>query len=79
MVAHAAIAIFHDAGALMPPQIPAALLEAIHSAGACLSDIGALAGQLGSLATGQMESLLQAFVEDGEDRALSRLLHVCAR
>ena len=78
MVAHAAIAIFHDAGALMPPQIPAALLEAIHSAGACLSDIGALAGQLGSLSTGQIESLLQAFVEDGEDRALSRLLQVCA-
>ena len=78
MVPHAAVPILHDAGALMTSQIPAALLEAIRSANACQTDIGALAGQLGSLATGQIESLLQAFVEDGEDRALSRLLHACA-
>lgn len=50
----------------------------MRSASACMADIGALAGQLGSLATGQIESLLQAFVDNGEDRALSRLLQVCA-
>ena len=48
MVAHAAVPILHDAGALMTSQIPAALLETIRSANACLTDIGALAGQLGS-------------------------------
>jgi hypothetical protein len=61
----------------MTVQIPGELLDAMRSASACMADIRALAGKLGGLATGQIESLLRAFVDNGEDRALSRLLQVC--
>lgn len=59
-------------------QIPEELRDAMRSASACMTDIGALAQKLGGLATAQIESLLQECVDDGEDWALSRLLQVCA-
>jgi hypothetical protein len=59
-------------------DISAELLDAVHSAGACLMDIRALAGKLVPLSAEQLESLLLRFVDDGEDRAVSRLLQVCA-
>jgi hypothetical protein len=62
----------------MTVQIPGELLEAMRSASACMADIRAIAGKLGCLATDQIVSLLQGFVDNGEDRALSRLLQVCA-
>jgi hypothetical protein len=43
-----------------------------------MADIRALAGKLGDLSQGQIEATLQGFLETGEDRALSRLLQVCA-
>jgi hypothetical protein len=54
------------------------LLDSVHSAGACLVDIRELAGKLVHLSAGQIEALLLRFVDDGEDQAVSRLLHVCA-
>ena len=65
-------------GFLMTAEIPAELLEAIRSARACMADIRALAEKLGDLSQGQIEATLQGFLETGEDRALSRLLQVCA-
>ena len=65
-------------GPRMSAQIPEELLDSIRFAGACMADIRALAGQLAGLATAEIESLLQKFVENGEDQALSRLLQVCA-
>ena len=62
----------------MTYQVPADLLESMRVTGACMTDVGALAGQLGGLTTAQIESLLQEFADNGEDRALSRLLQVCA-
>ena len=62
----------------MTVQIPGELVDSLRSAGACMTDIGALAGKLGGVATGQIESLLREFVDNGEDRALSSLLQVCA-
>ena len=50
----------------------------MRATGACMTDVGALAGQLGGLTTAQIESLLQEFADNGEDRTLSRLLQVCA-
>ncbi len=63
----------------MTVQIPGELLDSLRSASACMTDIGALAGKLGGVATGQIESLLREFVDNGEDQALSRLLQVCVR
>ena len=62
----------------MTAEIPAELLDAIGSARACMADIRALAEKLGDLSPGQIEATLQGFLETGEDRALSRLLQVCA-
>ena len=62
----------------MTVQIPGELLDSLRSASACMTDIRALAGKLGGLATDQIVSFLQEFVDNGEDRALSRLLQVCA-
>jgi hypothetical protein len=62
----------------MTAEIPGELLDSIRSARACMADIRALAGKLGDLSPGQIESILQAFLDTGEDRALSRLLQVCA-
>ena len=59
-------------------DISAELLDAVHSAGACLMDIRALAGKLVPFSAEQLESLLLRFVDAGEDRAVSRLLQVCA-
>ena len=54
------------------------LLDSVHSAGACLVDIRELAGKLVQLSAGQLEALLLRFVDDGDDRAVSRLLQACA-
>ena len=54
------------------------LLDSVHSAGACLVDIRELAGKVVHLSAGQVAALLQRFVDDGEDQAVSRLLHACA-
>ncbi len=59
-------------------DIPGELLESLRSAGACMADIRALAEQLGPLAQGQVDPILQRLLDDGEERALSRLLQVCA-
>ena len=62
----------------MTAELPTELLDAIRSARACMADIRALAEKLGDLSHGQIESALQGFPETREDRALSRLLQVCA-
>ena len=62
----------------MTAELPVELLDAVRSARACMADIRALADKLGDLSHGQIESALQGFLETGEDRALSRLLQVCA-
>ena len=54
------------------------LLDSVHSAGACLLDIRELAGTLAPLSAGQLEALLLRYVDDGDDRAVSRLLQACA-
>jgi len=54
------------------------LLDSVHSAGACLVDIRELAGKLVTLSAGQFEALLLRCVDDGDDRAVSRLLQACA-
>ncbi len=62
----------------MTAELPAELLDSIRSARACMADIRVLAGKLGDLSQAQIESALQRFLDTGEDRALSRLLQVCA-
>jgi hypothetical protein len=62
----------------MIPELPAELLDSIRSAHACMADIRALAGKLGDITQGQIEATLRGFLATGEDRALSRLLQVCA-
>lgn len=59
-------------------DISGELLDSVHSAGACLMDIRELGGKLAPISTEQIESLLLRFVDDGEDRAVSRLLQACA-
>jgi hypothetical protein len=59
-------------------DISGELLNSIHSAGACLVDIRELASKLVHLSAGQVEALLLRFVDDGEDRAVSRLLQASA-
>ena len=59
-------------------DISGELLDSVHSAGACLMDIRELAGKLDSLSAEQIESLSLKFVDEGEDRAVSRLLQACA-
>jgi len=59
-------------------DISGELLDAVHSAGACMVDVRELAGKLIPLSVGQIEPLLLRFADDGEDRAVSRLLQVCA-
>ena len=54
------------------------LLDSVHSAGACLVDIRELAGKLVTLSAGQFEALLLRCIDDGDDRAVSRLLQACA-
>jgi hypothetical protein len=54
------------------------LLDSVHSAGACMADIRELAGSLSQLSAEQIEQFLLNFVDEGEDRALSRLLQACA-
>ena len=54
------------------------LLDSVHSAGACLVDIRELAGKLVTLSAGEFEALLLRCVDDGDDRAVSRLLQACA-
>jgi hypothetical protein len=59
-------------------DISGELLDSVHSAGACMIDIRELAGKLAHLSAGQVDALLLRFVDDGDDRAVSRLLQVCA-
>ena len=59
-------------------DISGALLDSVHSAGACLIDIRELAGKLVHLSAGHVEALLLRFVDDGDDQAVSRLLQACA-
>ena len=59
-------------------NISGELLDAVHSASACMVDVRELAGKLIPLSVGQIEPLLLRFADDGEDRAVSRLLEVCA-
>lgn len=59
-------------------DIAGELLDSVHSAGACMIDIRELAGKLAHLSVGQVDALLLRFVDDGDDRAVSRLLQVCA-
>ena len=54
------------------------MLDSIHSADACLADVRELAGRLAHLSAERIESFLLGFAEDGEDRAMSRLLQACA-
>ena len=63
---------------MLMTEISRELLDSIHSAGACMLDIRELAGQLAHLCAEQIEPLLLKFVDDGEDRAVSRLLQACA-
>ncbi len=55
-------------------EISEELLDSIHSARACLVDIRELAGKLTHLSVEEIEPLFLALVEEGEDKALSRLL-----
>ena len=59
-------------------DISGELLDSVHSADACMIDIRELAGKLVHLSAGQIEALLLRFVDDGDDRAVSRLLQACA-
>lgn len=59
-------------------EISEELLDSIHSARACLVDISELAGKLSHLSVEELEPLFLEFVEEGEDKALSRLLQACA-
>ncbi len=59
-------------------EISGELLDSIHSAGACMVDIRALAEKLVPLSAGQIEPLLLKLADDGQDQSLSRLLQVCA-
>ena len=63
---------------LMTAEIPGELLESLRCASASMADIRALAERLGDLSPGQIEPVLQGLLDAGEDRALSRLLQVCA-
>ncbi len=54
------------------------LLDAVHAAEPCLVDIRALATKLAPLPPAQIEPLLLRCVDDGDDRAVSRLLQACA-
>jgi hypothetical protein len=63
---------------LMTAEIPGELLESLRWASASMADIRALAEKLGRLSPGQIEPVLQGLLDAGEDRALSRLLQVCA-
>ena len=63
---------------LMTAEIPGELLESLRCASASMADIRALAEKLGRLSPGQIEPVLQGLLDAGEDRALSRLLQVCA-
>ena len=62
----------------MTAEIPGELLESLRCASASMADIRALAEKLGRLSPGQIEPVLQGLLDAGEDRALSRLLPVCA-
>jgi len=62
----------------MAVDIATALLEQIHSTRACMADVRALAAELGALSPAQIESALQVFVDRGDEKAVSRLLQVCA-
>ncbi|MBE9564873.1 MAG: hypothetical protein IMF17_06465, partial [Proteobacteria bacterium] len=59
-------------------EISGELLDSIHYAGACMVDIRALAEKLAPFSAEQIEPLLLRFADDGEDRAVSRILQVCA-
>jgi len=59
-------------------EISQEFLDSVRSAGACLADVRALAKKLGLVPASELESTLWALVEEGEERALSRLLQVCA-
>ncbi|MCP3870788.1 MAG: hypothetical protein GY703_22380, partial [Gammaproteobacteria bacterium] len=59
-------------------EISRELLDSVHTTGACMVDIRELAGNLSQLSTKQIDQLLLNFVDNGEDRAVSRLLQACA-
>ena len=59
-------------------EISDQILNSIHAARACLVDIRELAGKLSHLSAEDIEPLLLEFVEEGEDKALSRLLQASA-
>ncbi len=62
----------------MTAEIPGELLESLRCASASMEDTRAIAEKLGRLSPGQIEPVLQGLLDAGEDRALSRLLQVCA-
>ena len=62
----------------MTAELPRDLLQSLHAASACMTDIRTLAGELGDWPTAEIEEWLRGLVDAGEDRALSRLLQVCA-
>jgi hypothetical protein len=62
----------------MTAEIREVLLDSLRYARVGLADIRALAGNLGDLSPAQVEPVLEQLLEAGEDRALHRLLQVCA-
>lgn len=54
------------------------LLDSIHNAHACVAEVGELASVLADTSPQQLELQLQAFIAEGDDQALSRLLQACA-
>ncbi len=62
----------------MTAEIREVLFDSLRHARAGLADIRALAGNLGDLSPAQVEPVLEQLLEAGEDRALHRLLQVCA-
>ena len=73
-----AVPTLYAAGSPMTAELTPELLTAIRSARACMADVRSLSGKLGDLPQGQIEAMLQGFLNAGEDRALSRLLQVSA-
>ena len=63
---------------MLMTDISAELLDAVHSAGACMVDVSELAGKFIPFSADEIESLLLRFADAGEDRAVSRLLQVSA-
>ncbi len=54
------------------------LPECIYAADRCMEDVRPISARLIALEAEQIEALLRRFIEEGEDKAVSVMLHACA-